>query len=217
MRSLLPAPPSTVVKALLTKKCWPSLDSRWKISSAWAALRLIPTRRAAERGQERYLERAGQGATPRDQPTALRILRTLARYLETGEGDVKRLQNIEPPEFRLRVGDYRVPFHDRGDTIRITAIKHAAKPTADARLPFFPFHSGTQTGAERKPGQARTLLMRRASGRSEEFAKRTQLDSHRPRCHRHRALKTRGRHGHAFVFEYSANSPTQLPWDAWVV
>jgi mRNA-degrading endonuclease RelE of RelBE toxin-antitoxin system len=59
-----------------------------------------------------------------DQPTALRILHALARYLDTGEGDVKRLQNIEPPEFRLRVGDYRVRFHDYGDTIRITAVKH---------------------------------------------------------------------------------------------
>ena len=59
-----------------------------------------------------------------DQPTALRILHALARYLETGAGDVKRLQGIEPPEFRLRVGDYRVRFHDQGDTIRITAVKH---------------------------------------------------------------------------------------------
>jgi mRNA-degrading endonuclease RelE of RelBE toxin-antitoxin system len=59
-----------------------------------------------------------------DQNTALRILHALARYLETGEGDVKRLQNIEPPEFRLRVGDYRVRFHDLGDTLRITAVRH---------------------------------------------------------------------------------------------
>jgi mRNA-degrading endonuclease RelE of RelBE toxin-antitoxin system len=59
-----------------------------------------------------------------DQPTALRILRALARYLDTGEGDVKRLQNIEPPEFRLRIGDYRVRFHDHGNSIRITAVKH---------------------------------------------------------------------------------------------
>jgi mRNA interferase RelE/StbE len=59
-----------------------------------------------------------------DQNTALRILHALARYLETGEGDVKRLQNIEPPEFRLRVGDYRIRFHDQGDTIRITAVRH---------------------------------------------------------------------------------------------
>jgi mRNA interferase RelE/StbE len=59
-----------------------------------------------------------------DQPNALRILHALARYLETGEGDVKRLQNIEPLEFRLRVGDYRIRFHDHGDAIRITAVKH---------------------------------------------------------------------------------------------
>jgi mRNA interferase RelE/StbE len=59
-----------------------------------------------------------------DQPTALRILHALARYLDTGEGDVKRLQNIEPPEFRLRVGDYRVRFHDLGHTVRITAVNH---------------------------------------------------------------------------------------------
>jgi mRNA-degrading endonuclease RelE of RelBE toxin-antitoxin system len=59
-----------------------------------------------------------------DQPSALRILHALARYLGTGEGDVKRLQNFEPPEFPLRVGDYRVRFHDHGDTIRITAVKH---------------------------------------------------------------------------------------------
>jgi len=35
-----------------------------------------------------------------DRATAMRILHALALYLETGEGDVKRLQNIEPPEFR---------------------------------------------------------------------------------------------------------------------
>ncbi len=59
-----------------------------------------------------------------DQPTALRILQVLARYLDTGEGDVKRLQDIEPPEFRLRVGDYRVRFHHDGHVIRISAVKH---------------------------------------------------------------------------------------------
>jgi len=62
-----------------------------------------------------------------DQATALRILHALARYLDTGEGDVKRLRDIEPLEFRLRVGDYRVRFHDQGDTIRITAVKHRSE------------------------------------------------------------------------------------------
>jgi mRNA-degrading endonuclease RelE of RelBE toxin-antitoxin system len=59
-----------------------------------------------------------------DQPTALRILHTLARLLATGEGDVKRLQDIEPTEFRLRVGDYRVRFHDFGDSIEVLSVKH---------------------------------------------------------------------------------------------
>jgi mRNA interferase RelE/StbE len=59
-----------------------------------------------------------------DQPTAMRILHTLARYLASGEGDVKRLQDIEPPELRLRVGDYRVRFYDYGDSILVLSVKH---------------------------------------------------------------------------------------------
>jgi mRNA-degrading endonuclease RelE of RelBE toxin-antitoxin system len=54
-----------------------------------------------------WTEQAKRQLRSIDQPTALHILHVLARYLESGEGDVKRLQNIEPPEFRLRVGDYR--------------------------------------------------------------------------------------------------------------
>jgi len=59
-----------------------------------------------------------------DQATALRILHVIARYLAMGEGDVKRLQDVEPPELRLRVGDYRVRFHDLGDSIVVLAVKH---------------------------------------------------------------------------------------------
>jgi len=59
-----------------------------------------------------------------DRAAALRVLHILARYLATGEGDVKRLQDIEPPEFRLRAGDYRIRFHDLGDSILVLAVKH---------------------------------------------------------------------------------------------
>ena len=59
-----------------------------------------------------------------DQQTALRILRSLADFAATGEGNVKRLQDIEPPEFRLRVGDYRLRFHDDGQTLYVTAVGH---------------------------------------------------------------------------------------------
>lgn len=59
-----------------------------------------------------------------DQATALRILHVLARYLASGVGDVKRLQDVEPAEFRLRAGDYRVRFYDRMDSIVVLAVKH---------------------------------------------------------------------------------------------
>jgi mRNA-degrading endonuclease RelE of RelBE toxin-antitoxin system len=59
-----------------------------------------------------------------DQTTALRILHVVARYLATGEGDIKRLQDVEPPELRLRAGDYRIRFHDLGDSIVVLAVKH---------------------------------------------------------------------------------------------
>jgi mRNA-degrading endonuclease RelE of RelBE toxin-antitoxin system len=59
-----------------------------------------------------------------DQSTALRILKAIARFLATGEGDVRTLQGIDPPELRLRVGDYRVLFHDLGDAIEVLSVKH---------------------------------------------------------------------------------------------
>lgn len=39
-----------------------------------------------------------------------RILAALDRYARTGLGDVLHLTDIEPPEYRLRVGDWRVRF-----------------------------------------------------------------------------------------------------------
>jgi mRNA-degrading endonuclease RelE of RelBE toxin-antitoxin system len=62
-----------------------------------------------------------------DQRTAMNILHGLARYIQTGNGDVERLQDIDPPEFRLRVGDYRIRFHDFGDTIEILRVKHRSE------------------------------------------------------------------------------------------
>jgi len=62
-----------------------------------------------------------------EQQTAMRILHGLARFVQTEEGSVKRLQDIEPPEFRLRVGAYRVRFHDHGDIIEILTVKHRSE------------------------------------------------------------------------------------------
>ncbi len=58
------------------------------------------------------------------QQIAMNILNAIHRLAETGSGRVKRLQGAEPPEFRLRVGDFRVRFtEESGDTIRIHAVK----------------------------------------------------------------------------------------------
>jgi mRNA interferase RelE/StbE len=59
-----------------------------------------------------------------DRQTALSLLEELADYVLNGHGEIKRLQNLNPPEFRLRVGDYRVRFYDHGDHIQILRIRH---------------------------------------------------------------------------------------------
>jgi plasmid stabilization system protein ParE len=42
-----------------------------------------------------------------ERQTALQVLKTLARYTATGQGNTKLLQGIEPPLFRLRAQDHR--------------------------------------------------------------------------------------------------------------
>lgn len=57
-----------------------------------------------------------------DRQIALGLLEDLADYLLTGHGDVERLTDVDPPELRLRLGDYRVRFCDHGDWIEILRV-----------------------------------------------------------------------------------------------
>jgi len=59
-----------------------------------------------------------------DRETALHILHSLTRLIESGEGDVKRLQGHKPPRYRFRVGDYRLLFHYLDDEIQVVAVLH---------------------------------------------------------------------------------------------
>lgn len=59
-----------------------------------------------------------------DRETAVRILEGLARFLLAEEGDVKLLKDSDPREYRLRVGDYRIRFHDLGDALQILSVRH---------------------------------------------------------------------------------------------
>jgi mRNA-degrading endonuclease RelE of RelBE toxin-antitoxin system len=49
-----------------------------------------------------------------------RIVEALERYAQSGVGNVVQLTAIEPPEHRLRVGDWRVRF--RRDSARATLV-----------------------------------------------------------------------------------------------
>lgn len=52
-----------------------------------------------------------------------RVLAKIDRLQENLTGDVKRLTRYTP-EYRLRVGDYRVLFEVEGDRVIIYRIKH---------------------------------------------------------------------------------------------
>jgi mRNA interferase RelE/StbE len=57
-----------------------------------------------------------------DRETAMRILLTLTRYGETGEGDVKMLTDRDGL-YRLRVGKWRIFFDlDSPSTVRIHGV-----------------------------------------------------------------------------------------------
>ena len=62
-----------------------------------------------------------------DKGIARSIKRAVERFADTGAGSVKKLQGIDPPEFRLRVGDYRVRFHQDGQTIRVLRVRNRSE------------------------------------------------------------------------------------------
>lgn len=55
-----------------------------------------------------------------------RIRSKIERLSEGMAGDVKRLTNFSP-EYRLRVGDWRVLFNIDGDTISIEHVRHRSE------------------------------------------------------------------------------------------
>ncbi len=57
-----------------------------------------------------------------EQPIALQILKTLARYVQTGEGNTKQLRDVGPPLIRLRAQDHRVFFRDKGAYLEISRV-----------------------------------------------------------------------------------------------
>jgi mRNA interferase RelE/StbE len=54
---------------------------------------------------------------------AKRIVEKISRLSQNLEGDVKRLTNFTP-EYRQRVGDYRVLFEVEGNRIVVYRVRH---------------------------------------------------------------------------------------------
>ena len=60
-----------------------------------------------------------------DRETALGLLNALARFLKTEAGNVRQLHGFDPPQYRLRVGDWRIIFRQSGgDSIHIVRVRN---------------------------------------------------------------------------------------------
>jgi mRNA-degrading endonuclease RelE of RelBE toxin-antitoxin system len=55
-----------------------------------------------------------------------RVLQAVEAFASESKGDVLRLQNITPPEYRLRIGKWRVRFRLDHD-LRIMQILHVLR------------------------------------------------------------------------------------------
>jgi mRNA interferase RelE/StbE len=58
----------------------------------------------------RWTANAEREASRLDPPVSRRIVAALERYAATGHGDTVRLTDVEPTQYRLRVGEWRVRF-----------------------------------------------------------------------------------------------------------
>ncbi len=71
-----------------------------------------------------WTEQAKADVRAIDREAAIDLLHRLARFLATEDGDVKLLKDIDPPEFRLRLGDYRLRYYDHGDWIEVLRVRN---------------------------------------------------------------------------------------------
>jgi hypothetical protein len=53
------------------------------------------------------------------------VIAALQRLVQSNTGNIKKLQGIDPPEYRLRVGDWRVRFsYPDAATVRVNRIRN---------------------------------------------------------------------------------------------
>jgi len=70
-------------------------------------------------------DRAKADLAALDRATRLRVAAAIQRLLLTNTGDIKKLQGIDPPEYRLRTGEWRIRFsRPDTDTVRINRVQN---------------------------------------------------------------------------------------------
>lgn len=57
-----------------------------------------------------------------EQPIAIQILKTLGRFVLTGEGATKQLKGVTPPMVRLRAQNHRIFFRECDDHFKIERV-----------------------------------------------------------------------------------------------
>jgi mRNA-degrading endonuclease RelE of RelBE toxin-antitoxin system len=58
-----------------------------------------------------------------DRATRLRIAAALQRLVQNNAGNIKMLQGVDPPEYRLRTGGWRVRFScPEPETVRVNRV-----------------------------------------------------------------------------------------------
>ena len=65
---------------------------------------------------------AGADLDRLDRPVRRRIIEAVARFAATDSGNVRRLADVDPPEYRLRVGQWRVRFLINGQRLMILRV-----------------------------------------------------------------------------------------------
>ena len=72
----------------------------------------------------RWQPRARRDLKRLDRSGQRRVVDVVERFAQTGEGDVVRLVNVAPAEYRLRIGDWRVRFScdDEGGLLHVLRV-----------------------------------------------------------------------------------------------
>lgn len=71
-----------------------------------------------------WMPRALKDAKKLDPQIRARVATAIERFASTGSGDVIQLEGVHPPEWRLRVGDWRIRFQKdpAGPTVIILRV-----------------------------------------------------------------------------------------------